>query len=248
MEQDIPAKHLVVQRVEPIAWALFALACNASCSFRTLSGGVRLIANLPALAPSDVDLELRPLPSTGVARLRRYYGPFRRPSRPGLSLAGFRLGVTPPAAGGFPCCVRSSLCRHAVAITPVEPGEGASFPCIILATAAFPLPLLGRLPHFPFRGLLGVHSRYGLPARGVAKMTLSIEASTGSLPPLPLRLLPAGTTSCRVGIAPTEDHAFSRRTKGSGVKYYVVIFRIIDSRPFCAPCVLCLPAIDVLLY
>jgi hypothetical protein len=35
--------------------------------------------------------------------------------------------------------------------------------------------LLGRLPHFPFRGLLGVHARYGLPARGVAETTLSIE-------------------------------------------------------------------------
>ncbi len=30
------------------------------------------------------------------------------------------------------------------------------------------------------------------------------KASTVSLPPLPLRLLPAGTTSCRVGFAPTE--------------------------------------------
>ena len=43
-----------------------------------------------------------------------------------------------------------------------------------LASAAFPIPLLGRLPHFPFRGLLGVHSHYGLPARGVAITTLSI--------------------------------------------------------------------------
>jgi hypothetical protein len=35
-------------------------------------------------------------------------------------------------------------------------------------TAVFPVPLLGRLPHYLFRGLLGVHSRYGLLARGVA--------------------------------------------------------------------------------
>jgi hypothetical protein len=42
-------------------------------------------------------------------------------------------------------------------------------------TAAFPIPLLGRLPHYPFRGLLGVHSHYGLSARGVATATLSIE-------------------------------------------------------------------------
>ena len=36
-------------------------------------------------------------------------------------------------------------------------------------TAAFPIPLLGRLPHYAFRGLLGVHACYGLPARGVAQ-------------------------------------------------------------------------------
>ena len=30
---------------------------------------------------------------------------------------------------------------------------------------AFPRFWLGRLPHYPFRGLLGVHSRYGLPVR-----------------------------------------------------------------------------------
>ena len=54
-------------------------------------------------------------------------------------------------------------------------GGVKSFPPLYLASAAFPIPLLGRLPHHPFRGLLGVHSRYGLPARGVAETTLSIE-------------------------------------------------------------------------
>jgi hypothetical protein len=32
-------------------------------------------------------------------------------------------------------------------------------------TAAFPVSQAGRLPHYPFRGLLGVHSRSGLHAR-----------------------------------------------------------------------------------
>src|ERR1700761_4564445 len=35
--------------------------------------------------------QLRPLPSTGVTRLHRYYEPLRHPKRPGLSLARFRL-------------------------------------------------------------------------------------------------------------------------------------------------------------
>jgi len=58
--------------------------------------------------------EVRPLPSTGVTRLRRYYEPLRHPKRPGLSLAGLRLAVTHRHRWGFPCCVRSPLqtCRH----------------------------------------------------------------------------------------------------------------------------------------
>ena len=87
--------------------ALFALACNAACSFATVAGGARLLANLRAVAASGVGLELRPLPSTGVVRLRRYYGPLRRPRRPGLSLAGVRLTVTRCRRWGFPCCVGS---------------------------------------------------------------------------------------------------------------------------------------------
>src|SRR5271157_4827654 len=52
---------------------------------------------------SCVGLEPRPLPSTGVTRGQRYYGPLRHPRRnpacgvgPGLSLAGVRLWVTRP--------------------------------------------------------------------------------------------------------------------------------------------------------
>ena len=42
-------------------------------------------------------------------------------------------------------------------------------------TAAFPVVKAGRLPHQAFRGLLGVHSRYGPLARGIANTILSIE-------------------------------------------------------------------------
>src|SRR5262249_1199334 len=69
-------------------------------------------------ATSDVDLDLRSLPSTGVTRLRRYYEPLRHPRRPGLSLAGFRLAVTRRHRWGFPCFV-FLLCPRAVATTPV---------------------------------------------------------------------------------------------------------------------------------
>ena len=48
-------------------------------------------------ATSCVGLELRPLPSTGVTRFQRYYGPLRHPRRPSLSLAGVRLRVSAPS-------------------------------------------------------------------------------------------------------------------------------------------------------
>jgi hypothetical protein len=116
------------------------------------------------------------------------------------------------------------LRRHAVAITPVGSldqivrNEGLSTPRDSPATAAFPVSVAGRLPHYPFRGLLSVHSRYGLPARGVAKRPFSSKAPTVSLPPPPLRLLPAGTT--RVAgreLHPLRIDTFPRRTQKVGL-------------------------------
>ena len=89
------------------SWVLSSLwHATPPAASQPLSGGARLIANLPAVATSYVVLELRPLPSTGITRLRRYYGPLRLPRRPGLSLAGVRLAHA-ATAGGLPCCVRS---------------------------------------------------------------------------------------------------------------------------------------------
>ena len=68
---------------------------------------------------SCVGLEPRPLPSPGVTRGQRYYGPLRHPRRPGLSLAGVRLRVTRPHRLGFPVLRWISVYRHAVVITPV---------------------------------------------------------------------------------------------------------------------------------
>ena len=67
-----------------------------------------------SLTASCVGLELRPLPSPGITRLRRYYEPLRHPSAPGLSLAGVRL-IIPDHALGLPVLRALSLCtcrRH----------------------------------------------------------------------------------------------------------------------------------------
>src|SRR5260370_8409527 len=64
------------------------------------------MATLRTLDPVQNPLEVRTLPSTGVTRFRRYYEPVRHPTRPDLSLAGFRLGDV-SHRWGFPCCARS---------------------------------------------------------------------------------------------------------------------------------------------
>ena len=67
-----------------------------------------------SLTACCVRLELRPLPSTGITRLQRYYEPLRHPSGPGLSLTGVRL-IIPDHASGFPVLRALSLCtccRH----------------------------------------------------------------------------------------------------------------------------------------
>src|SRR5450759_1466695 len=70
------------------------------------------------LTTSCVCLELRPLPSTGITRLQRYYEPLRHPRAPGLSLTGLRLVIPAPRLGAsrvacaFLVCMLSPLPRR----------------------------------------------------------------------------------------------------------------------------------------
>ena len=57
------------------------------------------LPNLLSFPTSCVCLELRSLPSTGITRLPRYYGPLRHPKAPGLSLTGVRLVIPAPRQG-----------------------------------------------------------------------------------------------------------------------------------------------------
>ena len=56
-----------------------------------------------------VDLELRPLRSTGITRRHHYYGPIRHPARPSLLVTEYSLRVTGPHRRGFPCCLSIPL-------------------------------------------------------------------------------------------------------------------------------------------
>src|SRR5450759_4038916 len=82
-----------------------------------------------------VCLELRPLPSTGITQLQRYYEPLRHPKAPGLSVTGVRL-VVPDHAKGLPVLRALSLCtccRH-------YPGAATGGTALLIqpAVSAFP--------------------------------------------------------------------------------------------------------------
>jgi hypothetical protein len=201
------------------------LACNVACSFPTFAGGTRLtpLSRWSPLLP--LALELRSLPSPGVTRLRRYYGPLRLPRRPGLALAGVRLGHA-PTAWGLPCCV-ASPCAD---IPSPRPRWDRRWDRVA------PLKNLRRRPsprscrvgsHIKcFRGLLSVHSRYGLPARGTAWRSFASKASAISLPPSPLRLLPAGATVAGWELHPLKMDTFARRTAASSFPVFSGLFRL----------------------
>ena len=149
---------------------------------------------------------LRPLPSAGITRLPRYYGPLRHPARPGLSLTGFRLArATPPS--GLPVLLLSPSCVHATVNTPAEP-TGARI-------ARF--PAAGSLPRF-----VG-GSASALPFSRPAQRSLPVVACTLAEPPtaallhrvlqsesLPPRTAPIATgwsDSCRAGFTPRWETA-----------------------------------------
>ena len=106
---------------------------------------------------------------------------------------------------GLPCCVRFP-CVHAVATTPAQ-RLGVSF---AHSPSRISLPRKGqsgRPAHRPFRGLLGVHSRYGLHTRAVTvyRDTLTEGFSHSSI----AAPVASGWSGCRVGLAPTGKRRLS---------------------------------------
>jgi len=162
---------------------------------------VELLGSSPiprSFVASCVSFQLRPLPSTGVARLPRYYEPLRHPKRPGLSLASCQLIHTAITAGTSRVA-HDPLCLHAVATTPAGPrGTGSLVPSPRLR----PSPNLRRVG--PCNALFEACSAFThVTAYRLAKSPMrpsAPEASAASLPPLLLRLLPGGTNQLPGGI------------------------------------------------
>ena len=161
--------------------------------------------------------EVRLLPSPSITWSQRYYEPVRHPSAARPVPRGRPVG---PHAHrwGFPCCVQSPCAdmpsplprwdRRRDRVVPLKP-----------ATAAFPMMWPDRLPHCAFRGLLGVHACYSLPARGTAKTVLSIEGFGAFVTSTTAPIATGWSNSCRVGIAPTEDRRLSTAHNGVILDY-----------------------------
>lgn len=107
---------------------------------------------------------------------------------------------------------------HAVVTTPAE-SAGASFARFPIDISFPPVARTGQLPHYTFRGLLDVYSRYGLHIRRTPKGPSTPEASVASLPLRLLRLLPAGATVAGWDSHPLKDRAFARRTEHGVIRW-----------------------------
>jgi hypothetical protein len=131
--------------------------------------GVARFPNLLSFPTFDVGSELKPLPSAGITQHPQYCGPFRHPIAPGRAVAGFRF----PRCIDFPLvCMPSSLPRW---------NRKVHLSLSSSAISAFPEIMAGRLPHHVFRGLLSVHSRYGLHTHDRGRDT------SGLVPPAQIR-------------------------------------------------------------
>ncbi len=220
----------------------FALACNASHSVRTFGGGTRQHGHSPGSRCLCVVLEPRPLPSTGVTRLHRYYGPLRLPRQPGLSLTGVRFGswrsTCAERVGAQPTGISRVawvfLCLHAAASTPAGSGT---------LGVALGRPMMGRIPlrsgWQPSSHGSGVGSCIDVFEASMAftfvaactlaeplKRPFASKASAASLPSRRLRLLPAGAiVAGRVclplkvpDLSTTHCHASSGPWPGSSMR------------------------------
>src|SRR6266404_2926587 len=154
--------------------------------------------------------EVRSLPSTGITRLHRYYEPLRLPGRPGLTLAGVRLGLRPHRQD-LPCCVDLLVqtCRRhypggTVGGIRLLPGNPRQRPSPSNCWVGSHIGL--------FEACTAFTPHYGLPARGAAKRPFPSKASTLPLPPALLRLLLVGATVAREELHLLKIDTFARRT------------------------------------
>jgi hypothetical protein len=124
-------------------------------------------------------------------------------------VSGWELRLPPL---GLPVLRRISLCRHAVAITPMDTRVGSSRSPVKPRACGLPHPFAGSASTLPV-SRPAQRSLTLRPAcsRSRPRRPFPSEASAVLLPPLPLRLLPAGAKVARWDLHPLKKGAFARR-------------------------------------
>ncbi len=123
-----------------------------------------------------------------------------RPITPGLSLTGVRLVSRSTSCCGFPCCV----CFPLSCMPSPIPRRNCwlRFSLASPTMTAFPAISPDRLPHYHFRGLLSVHSHYGLHTRQVPYRTLYTKGFSRFVTSTSALVATGRSKSCRAGFAP----------------------------------------------
>src|SRR5262249_40474154 len=136
--------------------------------------------------------------------LPRYYEPLRRPTRPGLALASFRLAVTHRHRWGFPCCaaLRVQACRRPYPGGPPD-GIGSLPRCPPRPPSLFFRQVRSRITRFG-PGSAFPHVTAGLPARS-PEATPPSEGFGSFVTSTAAPIATGRSESCRVGVAPTEE-------------------------------------------
>lgn len=190
---------LPASRAKPVFFLRLRMVCH-----------LQLLKELPRVA------RVAPIPTpSSLAASVLNQGSFPPPALPGFS------GTTSPSAtlcrpdhlsrvSGWPCAgPRHRVSRVAYVflvymLSPL-PRHSDGRHCLARSVPSYqpsPKGSSGRPVHRHFRGLLSVHSRYGLHTRAATNLWhASPKASAASLPPRLLRLLPAGAFR-RAGLAP----------------------------------------------
>src|SRR3981189_3887134 len=85
-----------------------------------------------------------------------------------------------------------------------------------------PKGLSGRPAHRPFRGLLGVHSRYGLHTRAVTVYRDTLTRGFSHFVTSMTAPAASGWSGCRVGLAPTGKRRLFTAHANSGHSYLML--------------------------
>src|SRR6202162_5849584 len=96
----------------------------------------------------------------------------------------------------------------------------------------------GRPAHCPFRGLLGVYSRYGLHTRAVTVFRDTLSEGFSYFVTSIAASVASGSSGCRVGLAPTgkrrlvtaHTHSSQSRYRKADLQRYALVWHCLRTR------------------